>query len=79
MADDAWNINHQKASLGQAETKKFEEKLARHLGGEQVAAAPPSLPFHMGNGDVQWDIKTRFVKFFIFLSISVLNLTIESI
>ena len=59
MADDEWNINHQRASLGQAKTKEFEEKLAKHLAGEQVAAAPPTLPFHMGRGDVQWDIPTR--------------------
>ena len=60
MADDEWNINHARASLGQADLKKYEEEYAKHLAGEQPAApAPPPLPFHMGNGDFQWDILTR--------------------
>jgi hypothetical protein len=64
---DEWNENLARSSLGQAETKRFEQNLALLLQGEQLPPpAPPSQPFHMGNGDFHWDIKTRFVKFFVF-------------
>lgn len=65
MADEEWNINHARASLGQAELKKYEEKYARHLAGEQpVPPAPPPLPFHAGDGNFHWDIPTRLISIF---------------
>ena len=58
-----WNSNKAHATLGIAEFKKFEQRLAAHLGNgqPQVAQGPPPQIFHMGNGNFHWDVSTRYV------------------
>ena len=65
MAD--LNVNEANASLGLAELRKFENNRALLLAGEQPAPDPnpPPQPFHQGSGDHNWDIQTRYNKYFI--------------
>ena len=56
-----WNVNDAKASLGEADKKRFMQRYGSYRREEPPAPNPdpPPQPFHQGKGDHNWDIKTR--------------------